>query len=90
MGEDDPDGVELVAPDGSRPSLVFVPVADPKQVKNRIHLDVSPSGCDQAEELVRLLSMGAVRVDVGQGDQTWHVLADLEGNEFCLLRARFD
>ena len=82
--------MELTAPDGSRPTLVFVPVADAKAVKNRVHLDVSPSGCEQPEELARLLALGAVEVDVGQGPQTWHVLADPEGNEFCLLRTRVD
>jgi predicted enzyme related to lactoylglutathione lyase len=75
----------------SRPLLVFVPVAEPKAVKNRVHLDVCPSGCDQAEELERLLALGARRVDVGQGDDApWVVLADPEGNEFCLLGRRVD
>ena len=72
------------------PSLMFIQVLEGKAAKNRVHLDVSPSGCEQAEELARLLSMGAVEVDVGQGEQTWHVLADPEGNEFCLLRSRVD
>lgn len=66
---DDPDGVEIVAPDGSKPSLVFVPVHDAKTGKNRVHLDVNPSGCEQPEELARLLALGAVEVDVGQGDR---------------------
>ena len=72
------------------PLLVFVPVPEPKTVKNRLHLDLCPSGCDQAEELDRLLGLGAVRVDVGQGDAPWIVLADPEGNEFCLLARRVD
>jgi predicted enzyme related to lactoylglutathione lyase len=72
------------------PLLVFVPVPEPKATKNRLHLDVNPSGCDQAEELERLLALGATRVDVGQGDVPWVVLADPEGNEFCLLRRRVD
>lgn len=72
------------------PFLVFVPVPEPKTVKNRLHLDVNPSGCDQPEELERLLSLGARRVDVGQGDVPWVVLADPEGNEFCLLARRVD
>lgn len=71
-------------------ALVFVPVPERKSVKNRVHIDVSPVGCDQGEELERLLSLGAVRADVGQGEQTWIVLADPEGNEFCLLRGRLD
>ena len=82
--------VEIAGPDGEGPTLVFVPVPEPKTLKNRVHLDVNPRGCDQAEELVRLHSLGAVPVDVGQGEQTWVVLADPEGNEFCLLRTRTD
>ena len=72
------------------PLLVFVPVPEPKTVKNRLHLDLCPSGVDQAEELDRLLALGATRVDVGQGDAPWIVLADPEGNEFCLLARRVD
>jgi hypothetical protein len=72
------------------PLLVFVPVPEPKTSKNRIHIDVNPSRCDQAEELERLLSLGATRADVGQGDVPWVVLADPEGNEFCLLGRRID
>lgn len=67
--------------------IIFLRVPEDKQVKNRIHLDLRPSdGSTQAEELARLLGLGAVHVDVGQGDVLWHVLADPEGNEFCLLR----
>jgi predicted enzyme related to lactoylglutathione lyase len=69
-------------------ALVFVPVEERKAAKSRLHIDVSPVGCDQEEELDRLLSLGAVRADVGQGEQSWVVLADPEGNEFCLLRSR--
>jgi hypothetical protein len=85
--EADDEGVEIAGPDGGM-RLVFVPVEEPKTAKNRVHLDVNPTGCDQAEELARLRSLGAVEVDVGQGEQTWVVLADPEGNEFCLLRTR--
>jgi len=72
------------------PVLVFVPVPEPKTLKNRVHIDVNPSGADQAEELDRLLALGASRVDIGQGDVPWVVLADIEGNEFCLLARRVD
>jgi len=82
--------VEIAGPDGGRTTLVFVPVGAAKAGKNRVHLDVNPAGCDQDEELDRLLSLGADKVDVGQGNQTWVVLADPEGNEFCLLRTRVD
>lgn len=76
---------------GSRPMITFVPVPDAKLVKNRVHLDVSPHGCDQDEELERLLGLGATRADVGQGpDVRWVVLEDPEGNEFCLLKTRVD
>ncbi len=84
------EAVELGAGNGSTPTLVFVPVDDAKVVKNRVHIDVNPTDCDQAEELTRLLSLGATHVDVGQGEQSWVVLADPEGNEFCLLRTRRD
>ena len=65
--------------------FVFVPVPEKKATKNRIHLDVSPVGCERDEEVARLEALGATRVDVGQGDQQWVVLADPEGNEFCVL-----
>ncbi|HEY5011183.1 MAG TPA: VOC family protein [Acidimicrobiia bacterium] len=75
----------------AHPMVVFVPVPEPKSVKNRVHLDVNPSGMEQAEELERLLALGATRVDVGQSDDVpWVVLADPEGNEFCLLGRRLD
>jgi hypothetical protein len=86
--DEDETGVEISPPGGGRPKLVFIAVPEAKAVKNRIHLDVNPTGCEQEEELARLHSLGATDVDVGQGDQSWHVLADPEGNEFCLLRTR--
>jgi predicted enzyme related to lactoylglutathione lyase len=70
--------------------LVFVPVSEKKTGKNRIHLDVSPVGCGRDEEVARLEALGACRVDIGQGDQPWVVLADPEGNEFCVLGRRAD
>jgi catechol-2,3-dioxygenase len=63
----------------------------PKRAKNRLHLDVNATDRDQPAELERLLALGARPVDVGQGDSvSWHVLADPEGNEFCLLRSRVE
>ena len=89
--EEEDDGVvAYLRPPESVREIVFVPVPDGKTVKNRLHIDLSPQGCDQATELERLLGLGATRVDIGQGEQTWVVLADPEGNEFCLLRTRFD
>jgi predicted enzyme related to lactoylglutathione lyase len=74
--------------DGSL-ALIFQVVPEPKLNKNRLHMDLSPQGCDQSEELERLLGLGATRADVGQtGDESWVVLADPDGNEFCLLRGR--
>jgi len=81
--------VEIASDDRVVPTLVFVPVPDAKTTKNRLHIDVNPVGCEQDDELARLLALGAVQVDVGQGDDApWVVLADPEGNEFCLLRSR--
>jgi hypothetical protein len=68
------------------PGLVFVPVRDSKVTKNRLHLDFRPD--DQTAEVDRLLALGAHRIDVGQGEQRWVVLADPEGNEFCVLAPR--
>ena len=71
------------------PGLVFVPVPEPKAGKNRLHLDLAPSAdSDHAAEVQRLVDLGARRVDVGQGDAPWAVLADPEGNEFCVLTPR--
>ncbi|BBE21272.1 hypothetical protein MN0502_01550 [Arthrobacter sp. MN05-02] len=72
------------------PGLVFVPVTHEKQGKNRLHLDFAPhTSQDRAAEIERLLSLGARRTDVGQGpDVSWEVLADPDGNEFCILSSR--
>jgi predicted enzyme related to lactoylglutathione lyase len=84
--EEDDTGVSIGAPDGSGPTMDVLAVPDSKTVKNRIHFDLRADGTTQSEELERLLALGARRVDVGQGsDVSWVVLADPEGNEFCLL-----
>lgn len=70
------------------PVLTFARVPEGKTVKNRLHLDVSPADRDQGEEVRRLLGLGARYADVGQGDQSWVVLADPGGNEFCVLATR--
>lgn len=70
------------------PSLTFARVPEVKTIKNRLHLDVSPADRPQEEEVQRLLDLGARRVDVGQGEVSWVVLADPEGNEFCVLAGR--
>jgi Glyoxalase-like domain len=80
----------LRAPSGVGPYLEFLRVPDVKTVKNRLHPDVAPyPGADPAAEVARLRQLGATPADVGQsGDENWTVLADPEGNEFCVLSAR--
>lgn len=88
--DDSDDEVALLPTDRRGPKLLFIRVDDAKAGKNRLHLDLRPDG-DQAAEVARLEALGATRVDVGQGDDvTWVVLADPEGNEFCVLRALSD
>ena len=71
------------------PGLIFVPVPEAKTVKNRLHIDLAPrAGDDHEAEVRRLEDLGATRVDVGQQDRPWVVLADPEGNEFCVLTPR--
>jgi catechol 2,3-dioxygenase-like lactoylglutathione lyase family enzyme len=79
--------VEAVRARVNAPTLVFVRVPESKTVKNRVHLDVSPIDRSRDEEVERLLALGARHVDIGQGEQSWVVLADPEGNEFCVLRS---
>ncbi|MFF0592117.1 VOC family protein [Streptomyces antibioticus] len=68
------------------PGLDFVRIDEVKKSKSRLHLDFRPD--DQEAEVARLLAHGARRVDIGQGDQSWVVLADPEDNEFCVLGSR--
>ena len=78
-----------IGPDDRELVLVLDVTDEPKTSKLRLHLDVNATDRDQAEELERLLALGARPADVGQtGEESWHVLADPEGNEFCLLRRR--
>lgn len=76
---------------GRGQGLVFVPVPEGKTVKNRLHIDLAPHTSQHRDaEIARLESLGATRVDVGQdeGEVNWTVLADPEGNEFCVLSSR--
>jgi catechol 2,3-dioxygenase-like lactoylglutathione lyase family enzyme len=88
---DEPDQVVLEPPagsaeDGVSPDLLFLQVPEGKTTKNRLHLDLRPE--DQEAEVTRLEKLGAKRVSVGQADNaSWVVLADPDGNEFCVLRA---
>ena len=84
--ESSDDGIEHwidFGPEGN--DLLFLNVPEAKAVKNRLHLDLRPD--DQQAEVERALALGARHADIGQGEQTWVVLADPEGNEFCILRA---
>jgi Glyoxalase-like domain len=83
------DYASLRSAQGVGPYLEFIRSSDVKTVKNRVHLDLRAyPGDDQATEVARLLTLGATPADVGQGDVPWTVLADPEGNEFCLLTPR--
>ena len=89
VGEKDEDSVELDPPEGW-PTLLFLQVPEEKVAKNRIHFDVNPTDRDHDAEVDRILGLGARRVDIGQGEVSWAVLADPEGNEFCVLRSRVE
>ncbi|MFX4292028.1 VOC family protein [Streptomyces bohaiensis] len=74
---------------GPQPTIILSRQDEPEPGKARLHIDVNATDRDQDAELERLLALGARPADVGQrGDEGWHVLADPEGNEFCLLKAR--
>jgi predicted enzyme related to lactoylglutathione lyase len=80
----------VIGPDVTAPvGICFMPVTDQKTVKNRVHLDLTTSAADRDAEIGRLLALGARRVDIGQtGQESWTVLADPEGNEFCVVRPK--
>jgi predicted enzyme related to lactoylglutathione lyase len=85
---DDPEEFEIRRTAERSPGLLFARVPESKSVKNRLHLDFRPDDRDAA--VARLLDLGASRADVGQGDASWIVLRDPEGNEFCVLQASKD
>jgi predicted enzyme related to lactoylglutathione lyase len=80
----------VIGPDLNAPvGICFMPVTDAKTVKNRVHVDLTTSAADRDQEIERLIELGARRVDVGQtGEESWTVLADPEGNEFCVVRPK--
>jgi predicted enzyme related to lactoylglutathione lyase len=80
----------VIGPSEDAPvGMCFMPVTDVKTVKNRVHLDLTSGAEDRQTEIERLLALGARRVDVGQtGAESWTVLADPEGNEFCVIRPK--
>jgi hypothetical protein len=76
---------------GPQPTIFLIRDDGPKDGHARLHIDVNPTDRDQDAELGRILAAGAELVDIGQpADASWHVLADPEGNEFCLLKPRLD
>jgi hypothetical protein len=81
--------VVIGADETAQVGICFMPVTDRKSVKNRLHLDLTPGPDGRDAEVDRILALGARRVDVGQaGTESWTVLADPEGNEFCILRPK--
>lgn len=87
----DEDSVQLRDPDGEAHDLLILWTPDPKRGKNRVHPDLFPDADPEDEvarerEVERVLDLGATRADIGQGDVPWAVMADPEGNEFCILR----
>jgi Glyoxalase-like domain len=86
---DDEEAAIALPPGAALSWLVFVPVDDPKVGKNRVHLDLASSSAEEQRAIVdRLVASGARRVDIGQADVPWVVLADPEGNELCVLEPR--
>ena len=83
--DDGPSVFEIQPQPDRLPGILFLAVDEPKQGKNHLHIDLRPD--DQAAEVDRLIALGASRLDVGQGDVPWVVLADPEGNEFCVLQS---
>src|SRR5690349_18275600 len=79
---EEPDEVQIRRTPDELPGLLFTPVPEAKTVKNRLHLDLRPD--DQEAEVERLVNMGARPADIGQGEVSWVVLADPEGNESCV------
>ena len=81
--------VGIGAAGGEQPTIVFIRNGDARRGKLPLHIDVNATDREQPDELERLLALGARPADVGQtGEESWHVLQDPEGNEFCLLRGR--
>ncbi|MFC8589888.1 VOC family protein [Streptomyces atroolivaceus] len=84
---EDAEEIVIGADESTLPGMCFLSVPEGKTVKNRLHIDLTPD--DRDAEVERIVALGARRVDVGQGeDATWVVLADPEGNEFCVLRPK--
>jgi hypothetical protein len=80
----------LMPPAPAIPLVAFVKVPEEKSVKNRLHIDVSPTDRTTAQEVERLLGLGASHANIDQGDVPWEVLRDPEGNEFCVLGSQVE
>jgi predicted enzyme related to lactoylglutathione lyase len=80
----------VIGPDATAPvGICFMPSPHGKVVKNRVHLDLTAAAEERDAEIDRLIALGASRVDIGQtGSESWTVLADPEGNEFCVIRPK--
>ncbi|TQR84588.1 VOC family protein [Mycobacterium hodleri] len=94
LGRED-DGTLEIGPregfGGPQPTIILSSRDEPERGKSRLHIDVNATDCSQEAELERLLALGARPANIGQtGKENWFVLADPEGNEFCLLNARLD
>jgi predicted enzyme related to lactoylglutathione lyase len=76
------------APDGTGPFITWGPPIPLNTMKNRLHLDIGPDHSDQRAEVDRLVDLGAMTIDIGQGNVDWTVMADPDGNEFCVLPPR--
>ncbi|HEX6872885.1 MAG TPA: VOC family protein [Micromonosporaceae bacterium] len=74
-----------IAGDSRAPTILVLRRTDPKTAKSSIHFDLCPTDRDQVAEVRRLVELGATPVDIGQGQQRWVVLADPDGNEFCVM-----
>ncbi|GAA4250626.1 VOC family protein [Dactylosporangium darangshiense] len=79
--------VEAVRREPMPSTVMFIRVPEDKVVKNRVHMEVMPFDASQDDEVERLIGLGARRIDIGQGEQSWVVMADPEDNEFCVLRS---
>jgi predicted enzyme related to lactoylglutathione lyase len=90
--DDDPEVVVTLSyppQRGATPSMLFIPVPEGKTAKNRVHLDIAPTDCTRDEEVARLIGLGATQIDDHRSPDGagWVVLADPEGNEFCVERS---
>jgi catechol 2,3-dioxygenase-like lactoylglutathione lyase family enzyme len=92
--EREEDGIEIGPREGfggPQPTIIFSREDEPRSERARLHIDLNATDRDQDAELERLLAAGAEFADIGQtGDEPWHVLADPEGNQFCLLKTRLN